>query len=64
MSVISAVGIGRRDQPDFELNLHSQSQLFRERGAQYRYAAPEIIQRIEAGLRFFAGTWGAQKWPR
>jgi hypothetical protein len=53
MSSISAVGVGRTDQHYFQLSLHSQSQLLREKIKEARTtgtAAPETIQRIEGHL--------------
>ena len=53
MSSISAVGVGRTDEHYFQLSLHSQSQLLREKIKEARTAgtvAPETIQRIEGHL--------------
>ena len=53
MSSISAVGVGRTDQHYFQLSLHSQSQLLREKMKEARTTgtvAPETIQRIESHL--------------
>jgi hypothetical protein len=53
MSSISAVGVGRTDQHYFQLSLHSQSQLLREKIKEARSSgtvAPETVQRIEGHL--------------
>jgi hypothetical protein len=53
MSSISAVGVGRTDEHYFQLSLHSQSQLLREKIKEVRTTgtvAPETIQRIESHL--------------
>jgi hypothetical protein len=64
MSGISAVRVWRSDQHYFQLSLHSQSQLLTEKIKAVRRAGTvplETIQRIEAGVPFFVGAWGAQK---
>ena len=53
MSSISAVGIGRTNQNDVQLSLHSKSQFLREKIKLARQAGrmpPEVFQRIESHL--------------